>query len=260
MAITDNKSDSDCDRVVSDTFHGIIPRVYPSDPRQLAWRWCWQSAPAVLINIGEISTLLAGGTNPHELLGPHQRLVVTGISRNEYVARRTLADTISLLTKVAPVTHIPDAGTVYRADSEMESSGGVRAYGEHLQSLHQAVTRIDAPISLLPLVKGFTSAQLDRLRSIFADFGYDSWAFYTAEYTGAQNGNAVETMRTDLGRAIAQLDPDRVVVIGRGSPAELEKLPPRVRAACTFRQWFDRVRGKRVEDIQKWRRAARQAL
>jgi predicted NBD/HSP70 family sugar kinase len=68
-------------------------------------------------------------------------------------------------------------------------------------------------------------------------------------------------MLTDLGRAIAQLDPDRVVVIGRGSPAELDKLPPRVRAACTLRQWIDRLRrGGTYEDVQKWWKAARQAL
>jgi len=230
----------------------VCPRVYITDNRELRYRPCWKHGDGLAINLSEIEKWLAQDRNPRDLLAPDQQLLVLGTEENDVVAQRTIPAVLKSLKAVAPVTYIPDCGTVYGADPDSITDGGIEAYIEHLHKLVESVAALPQTIRLLPLDPGVCVEHHERMATVIDDHEFRAIALYVVEFVGKNNGNDVSGMLEYVRSAVSIIDPDAALVIGRGNPADIARFPPKACAVCAHRQWIRRARTGGQERVRRW--------
>lgn len=187
----------------------------------------------VMVNQSDARNVV-DGKGFDDILEPHHNLVIVGTEDDGIIINRNVYDDVDLLAELTrSVTFIPDYGWIY-GDSmtDEEQMEAVRNYLDRLGKLCDLIERDGLHhVTVVPLAKGFNRDHFEEIAEVFDRLGFDRYAFYAVQT------NSIKTLIEETRISITVLDPKEVIVIGRGSPSEVAKLPSRVNGVASLRYW-----------------------
>lgn len=213
---------------------GIIPRCqlhrervykYISNIADLGWVITpLSSASRVAEQHGHLESVLSVGQVP----------IVSGIAKDETTQSRDPGQVLDQLESIQPAVYIPDRGSVYQGKhNRARQLIGVKEYRGWLERLSSGVIERGLDVRLLPLAKGTSREHFEELRVTFEKLGFDEFAFYGGQNCGTA-GNAIKALSDSLHTAIAVLEPEDVLLIGRHTPNDLSRFSSVVSAASVW--------------------------
>ena len=214
----------------------------------------------VMVNHTDAGKVLDTRGGFDDILEPHHRLSVTGTEDDEILVGRRVYDCADLLEEIGrEVEYIPDFTWVYGTMSEEAQMKAVDIYSDRLGKLYELIEeRGLSHVTVTPLAKGFKRSHFERLEETFKRLGIDRYAMYVVQK------NSINRIVEDTRVSITVLDPDEVLVIGRGSPSDVAKLPNRVNAVASLRNWKNACGldsdGYSDPDLFRWRNRVKEAL
>ncbi len=141
---------------------------------------------------------------------------------------------VGLVRDFQPDIYLPCDRPVYASDRPAERRDTIRRY---LNDLADVTDRLaEAPIAIIPLVKGVTESERHRCYQEFRTLGLDRWAYYCAQYF--LYGNRGEDLVQDVHSVVQEGSPRGLVLVGLQSGSYLSRMPSEVFAAAGKR-WID---------------------
>jgi hypothetical protein len=214
-----------------------------------------------MINQTDAETVLNRQRGFEGILEPYHNLLITGTEKDEIVKGRSVYGDLDLLARLdRSVTFIPDYSWVY--EEGMTDEKQLEAVRYYLDRLERLCERIDREclthVTVLPLAKGTKREHFEEMSETFERLGFDRYAFYAVQT------RSLPRLIKEIRVSVTVLDPEEILVIGRGSPSEVAKLPSRVNGIASLRYWKDYVNlnsdGYSEPRLIEWRRMIRESL
>ena len=215
----------------------------------------------VMVNQTDAMSVVNQRNGFNDILEPHHNLLITGTEKDEKLKKRSVYTDLDLLAKLdKSVTFIPDYSWVYgKGMTEEEQLKAVRLYLNRLERLCERIEEeCLAHVTVLPLAKGICKRHFEEISDTFERLGFDRYAFYAVQT------NSLPRLIEEIRVSVTVLDPEEILVIGRGSPSEIAKLPSEVNGIASLRYWKDHVKlnsdGYSEPRLVEWQRKIRSSL
>lgn len=167
------------------------------------------------------------------ILEDHHQLTVVGCEKDEIVIERGRYDDLDLMMDIErEFQFVPEFIWLYGTMDDSKQEAAINGYTERFEWLYnQKEDHGLNHVTLTPLAKGLNREHFKQYRDLYNRLGINRYAIY-----GVQTPSTKELAeRIDISTSV--LDPDGVLVIGRGSPNDIRKLPSRVDGVAGLRYW-----------------------
>ena len=174
----------------------------------------------VMVTLSEAESVLRNHGGFDNILQPHHKLTIVGTEPDPTVTDRGRWAEIDLYAEITREARIiPDWLWVYHQMEPEHQLENVRKYLDRFEWLYQTAEEMGLSHELIPLAKGLSQPHFKEARETFARLGIDRFAMY-----GVQTPSNYE-FRDRIHQVATALNPEGVLVIGRGSPRQVEVLP-----------------------------------
>lgn len=199
----------------------------------------------IVINLNDARKVIKRDGDLSTVLDPYHIPVLTATEYDTVTNNRKMDTVLGIYEAAQPAICIPDVSYVYPAEdddlSRKEEDARIhniaQAYVNYVKSLYEEVRVRDYDVRLAPTQKGWKMKHFTPYRELREDYGITDYAFYCKQYIGGDMGNSLNANIRDVQNFISAVDPENVMLIGRSSPNELSKFPPRATFACGLNQW-----------------------
>ena len=217
-------------------FSGYVAKVDPFNTNERALFRGRDPVEAIQIKFSDSHWLF---TNPvDELVGPNQQLILVDWEDEDHLMDRHPDDIIRHCLELEPYldhVYLGDRWTYEKMGPRRNRTQINRSVGVQ-EELGRQFRKFDVNFEFHPMVQGWKSWHLERVRPVVEEFGKTMVGFDATGY------NSKYDLADDVNRAIRVLDLESLYVSGRIGPTYLEILPKEVQAVSGRQSLMDDVK------------------